>query len=46
MSAHSLLGNVIQADMLIVRTTRMLESDEHAKIGMFCNLLNLSAKLM
>lgn len=38
MSARNLLENGIQADMLIVRTPRMLEEDERAKIGMFCNL--------
>ena len=38
MSARSLLENGIQADMLIVRSPRELESDERAKIGMFCNL--------
>ena len=38
MSVRNLLENGIQADMLIVRTPRMLEPDERAKIGMFCNL--------
>ncbi|MBQ3039044.1 MAG: CTP synthase [Alphaproteobacteria bacterium] len=38
MSVRRLLENGIQADMLIVRTPRMLTSDERAKIGMFCNL--------
>ncbi len=38
MSVRELLENGIQADMLIVRTPRMLTSDERAKIGMFCNL--------
>ncbi|HNY25630.1 MAG TPA: CTP synthase [Alphaproteobacteria bacterium] len=38
MSARALLENGIQADMLIVRTPRLLEEDERAKIGMFCNL--------
>ena len=28
----------IQADMLIVRSPRMLDADERKKIGMFCNL--------
>lgn len=37
-SARLLLENGIQADMLIVRSPRMLEEDERAKIGMFCNL--------
>jgi CTP synthase len=37
-SARLLLENGIQADMLIVRTPRVLEEDERAKIGMFCNL--------
>jgi CTP synthase len=32
------LENGIQADMLIVRALRILEEDERAKIGMFCNL--------
>ena len=38
MSVRNLLENGIQADMLIVRTPRMLDADERAKIGMFCNL--------
>ncbi len=38
MSVRQLLENGIQADMLIVRTPRMLTSDERDKIGMFCNL--------
>lgn len=38
MSVRELLENGIQADMLIVRTPRMLNADERAKIGMFCNL--------
>ena len=38
MSVRSLLENGIQADMLIVRSPRMLEPDERAKIGMFCNI--------
>ena len=38
MSVRELLENGIQADMLIVRTPRMLTSDEKSKIGMFCNL--------
>ncbi len=38
MSCRQLLENGIQADMLIVRTPRMLDADERAKIGMFCNL--------
>ncbi len=38
MSVRELLENGIQADMLIVRTPRMLTADEKAKIGMFCNL--------
>ncbi|MBR5574946.1 MAG: CTP synthase [Alphaproteobacteria bacterium] len=38
MSVRRLLENGIQADMLIVRTPRMLTSDERAKIGMFCNM--------
>ena len=37
-SARALLENGIQADMLIVRTPRMLDDGERAKIGMFCNL--------
>jgi CTP synthase len=37
-SARMLLENGIQADMLIVRTPRVLNEDERAKIGMFCNL--------
>lgn len=39
MSVRRLLENGIQADMLIVRTPRMLTVDERAKIGMFCNML-------
>ena len=38
MSVRELLENGIQADMLIVRTPRVLSADERAKIGMFCNL--------
>lgn len=38
MSVRRLLENGIQADMLIVRTPRMLDDDERAKIGMFCNM--------
>lgn len=38
MSVRRLLENGIQADMLIVRTPRMLTSDERDKIGMFCNM--------
>lgn len=38
MSVRRLLENWIQADMLIVRTPRMLTADERAKIGMFCNM--------
>lgn len=38
MSVRRLLENGIQADMLIVRTPRMLTADERAKIGMFCNM--------
>ncbi len=38
MSVRQLLENGIQADMLIVRTPRMLTADERGKIGMFCNL--------
>ncbi len=38
MSVRELLENGIQADMLIVRTPRMLSAEERAKIGMFCNL--------
>ncbi len=38
MSCRQLLENGIQADMLIVRTPRMLTPDEKSKIGMFCNL--------
>lgn len=38
MSVRRLLENGIQADMLIVRTPRMLTADERTKIGMFCNM--------
>lgn len=38
MSVRELLENGIQADMLIVRSPRMLSVEEQAKIGMFCNL--------
>lgn len=38
MSVRRLLENGIQADMLIVRTPRMLTADERVKIGMFCNM--------
>ncbi|MDR0741589.1 MAG: CTP synthase [Rickettsiales bacterium] len=38
MSVRSLLEHGIQADMLIVRSQRMLDPDERDKIGMFCNL--------
>ena len=38
MSVRQLLENGIQADMLIVRTPRMLTASERDKIGMFCNM--------
>ena len=38
MSVRRLLESGIQADMLFVRSPRMLTSDERVKIGMFCNL--------
>ena len=38
MSVRRLLENGIQADVLFVRSPRMLTSDECSKIGMFCNL--------
>ena len=38
MSVRRLLENGIQADVLFVRSPRMLTADECAKIGMFCNL--------
>ena len=38
MSVRRLLESGIQADMLFVRSPRMLTNDERAKIGMFCNL--------
>nr|MBQ0091624.1 CTP synthase [Candidatus Enterousia merdequi] len=38
MSVRRLLENGIQADVLFVRSPRMLTSEERAKIGMFCNL--------
>jgi CTP synthase len=38
MSVRQLLEIGIQADMLIVRSPRMLDADERAKIAMFCNL--------
>lgn len=38
MSVRRLLENGIQADILFVRSPRMLTADERAKIGMFCNL--------
>ena len=38
MSVRRLLENGIQADMLFVRSPRMLTDEERAKIGMFCNL--------
>lgn len=38
MSVRSLLENGIQADILFVRSPRMLTDEERAKIGMFCNL--------
>ena len=38
MSVRRLLENGIQADMLFVRSPRMLTNEERAKIGMFCNL--------
>lgn len=38
MSVRNLLENGIQADMLIVRTPRMLTHEEQSKIGMFCNI--------
>lgn len=38
MSVRGLLENGIQADMLIIRSPRMLDVEEREKIGMFCNL--------
>mgnify|MGYP002860862784 CR=1 FL=1 len=38
MSVRRLLESGIQADMLFVRSPRMLTVEERAKIGMFCNL--------
>ncbi len=38
MSVRRLLENGIQADVLFVRSPRMLNDEERAKIGMFCNL--------
>jgi len=38
MSVRALLENGIQADMLIVRSPRMLDQGEREKIGMFCNM--------
>lgn len=38
MSVRRLLENGIQADVLFVRSPRLLTPDERAKIGMFCNL--------
>ena len=38
MSVRRLLENGIQADVLFVRSPRMLMDEERAKIGMFCNL--------
>ena len=38
MSVRRLLENGIQADMMFVRSPRMLTNEERAKIGMFCNL--------
>ena len=38
MSVRRLLENGIQADVLFVRSPRMLTDEERAKIGMFCNL--------
>jgi CTP synthase len=38
MSVRRLLESGIQADMLIVRSPRMLDDDERAKTGLFCNL--------
>lgn len=38
MSVRALLEKGIQADMLVIRTYRVLNDDERAKIGMFCNL--------
>ncbi len=38
MSVRQLLESGIQADMLIVRTPRMLDNEERAKIGLFCNM--------
>ena len=38
MSVRRLLENGIQADVLFVRSPRMLTEEERAKIGMFCNL--------
>ena len=38
MSVRRLLESGIQADMLFVRSPRMLTDEERAKIGMFCNL--------
>ncbi|MCL1891861.1 MAG: CTP synthase [Alphaproteobacteria bacterium] len=37
-STRLLLESGIQADMLIVRSPRMLEQSEREKIGLFCNL--------
>jgi CTP synthase len=38
MSVRRLLEAGIVADMLVVRTPRMLNDEERAKIGLFCNL--------
>lgn len=38
MSTRQLLESGIQADMLIVRSQRMLDDAEREKIGLFCNL--------
>jgi len=38
MSVRQLLENGIQADILFVRSPRMLTDEERTKIGMFCNL--------
>ncbi|MBO7644963.1 MAG: CTP synthase, partial [Alphaproteobacteria bacterium] len=38
MSVRRLLESGIQADILFVRSPRMLTDEERAKIGMFCNL--------
>ncbi|MDR0804150.1 MAG: CTP synthase [Rickettsiales bacterium] len=38
MSVRRLLENGIMANMVIVRTPRMLDADEREKIGIFCNM--------